>query len=291
MSAEVAAQPVPGQDELLDREALQPDRRPRAPLRPAPPRSCCSARRARGSASPPASARPSRTRRASCAQPTGRWRPRPRPGRPPRRDHRPGRPQDGDQRAQLRRARLHGRLEDALSPTWAQRRRRARDPARRARRTLEFTTPEGKRYPLGDDARDAPRAAARLAPRRSATCSSTGARCRRACSTSRSTCATAATRRARQRAVLLPAEAREPPRGRALERRLRRRAGGRRPAARHDPRDGPDRDDPGAFEMEEILYELREHAAGLNAGRWDYIFSVIKKFRDDRRSSCPTAPR
>ena len=35
-----------------------------------------------------------------------------------------------------------------------------------------------------------------------------------------------------------------------------------------------------AFEMEEILYELREHSAGLNAGRWDYIFSVIKKFHD-----------
>ncbi len=35
---------------------------------------------------------------------------------------------------------------------------------------------------------------------------------------------------------------------------------------------------PAAFEMEEILYELREHAAGLNAGRWDYIFSMIKKF-------------
>ena len=34
-----------------------------------------------------------------------------------------------------------------------------------------------------------------------------------------------------------------------------------------------------AFEMEEILYELREHAAGLNAGRWDYIFSLIKRFR------------
>ncbi len=33
-----------------------------------------------------------------------------------------------------------------------------------------------------------------------------------------------------------------------------------------------------AFEMDEILYELREHAAGLNAGRWDYIFSVIKAF-------------
>ena len=35
-----------------------------------------------------------------------------------------------------------------------------------------------------------------------------------------------------------------------------------------------------AFEMEEILFELREHSAGLNAGRWDYIFSVIKKFAD-----------
>ncbi|MGW6128893.1 malate synthase A [Cellulomonas sp. NPDC055163] len=34
-----------------------------------------------------------------------------------------------------------------------------------------------------------------------------------------------------------------------------------------------------AFEMEEILYELREHCAGLNAGRWDYIFSIIKSFR------------
>jgi len=36
---------------------------------------------------------------------------------------------------------------------------------------------------------------------------------------------------------------------------------------------------PAAFQMEEILYELREHSSGLNAGRWDYIFSVIKKFR------------
>ena len=35
-----------------------------------------------------------------------------------------------------------------------------------------------------------------------------------------------------------------------------------------------------AFEMEEILYELREHAAGLNAGRWDYLFSIIKNFRE-----------
>ncbi len=37
-----------------------------------------------------------------------------------------------------------------------------------------------------------------------------------------------------------------------------------------------------AFEMDEILYELRNHSAGLNAGRWDYIFSCIKKFKVDR---------
>ncbi len=38
----------------------------------------------------------------------------------------------------------------------------------------------------------------------------------------------------------------------------------------------------GTFEMEEILYELREHSAGLNCGRWDYIFSCIKKFRNQK---------
>lgn len=37
-----------------------------------------------------------------------------------------------------------------------------------------------------------------------------------------------------------------------------------------------------AFEMDEILYELREHSSGLNAGRWDYIFSCIKKFKVDK---------
>ncbi|HYP45634.1 MAG TPA: malate synthase A [Propionibacteriaceae bacterium] len=55
---------------------------------------------------------------------------------------------------------------------------------------------------------------------------------------------------------------------------------------------------PAAFEMEEILYELREHAAGLNAGRWDYLFSIIKYFRDagpefvlvDRADITMTAP-
>ena len=51
------------------------------------------------------------------------------------------------------------------------------------------------------------------------------------------------------------------------------------------------------FEMEEIIYELREHMAGLNAGRWDYLFSIIKKFRvhedfitPDRAQLTMTAP-
>ena len=55
---------------------------------------------------------------------------------------------------------------------------------------------------------------------------------------------------------------------------------------------------PAAFEMEEILYELRDHASGLNAGRWDYLFSIIKYFRDagkdfllpDRAAVTMTAP-
>jgi malate synthase len=38
---------------------------------------------------------------------------------------------------------------------------------------------------------------------------------------------------------------------------------------------------PAAFQMEEILFELRDHSYGLNAGRWDYIFSMIKSYRDD----------
>ena len=42
-----------------------------------------------------------------------------------------------------------------------------------------------------------------------------------------------------------------------------------------------------AFEMDEILWELREHSAGLNCGRWDYIFSYIKKFRNHPRCVLP----
>lgn len=42
-----------------------------------------------------------------------------------------------------------------------------------------------------------------------------------------------------------------------------------------------------AFEMEEILFELREFSAGLNAGRWDYLFSIIKKFQHDQELILP----
>jgi len=44
-----------------------------------------------------------------------------------------------------------------------------------------------------------------------------------------------------------------------------------------------------AFEMDEFLYELREHSAGLNCGRWDYIFSCLKKFGRNPDFSLPTA--
>ena len=44
---------------------------------------------------------------------------------------------------------------------------------------------------------------------------------------------------------------------------------------------------PAAFQMDEMLFELREHSAGLNAGRWDYIFSIIKCFRDRREFVLP----
>jgi malate synthase len=46
-----------------------------------------------------------------------------------------------------------------------------------------------------------------------------------------------------------------------------------------------------AFEMEEILFELRDHSAGLNAGRWDYIFSIVKKFREHPRFVLPDRGR
>ena len=79
-------------------------------------------------------------------------------------------------------------------------------------------------------------------------------------------------------ALLLPAEDGEPSRGAAVER-------GLRPTPRPSSAfpHGTIKATvlietlPAAFEMDEILYELRDHMAGLNCGRWDYIFSFIKR--------------
>ncbi len=106
------------------------------------------------------------------------------------------------------------------------------------------------------------------------------------CSTTRRPSSTAAA------ALLLPAEDGEPPRGAAVadvfvhcERELGLPRGSIRCTMLIETI-------PAAFEMEELLYELREHATGLNAGRWDYLFSVVKVFRDaGPRSCCPTARR
>ena len=82
--------------------------------------------------------------------------------------------------------------------------------------------------------------------------------------------------------VLLPAQAGEPPRSPAVERRDARpprtpsgwTAGSIRATVLIETITA-------AFEMDEILYELRDHICGLNAGRWDYIFSVAKRFHTD----------
>ena len=172
-------------------------------------------------------------------------------------------------------------LEDALSPTWAN--VVGGQAALRAavRRELTFDSPEGKAYRLNDDDRDAPRPAPRLAPRRAPRASSTAARSRPPCSTSG--CTSSTTRPSWSRAA--PARTSTCPSSRATTRR----GSGTRSSSTPRTALGIPRGTIratvlietilAAFEMDEILYELREHAAGLNAGRWDYLFSCIKKFR------------
>ena len=171
-----------------------------------------------------------------------------RPRRPPRRDHRPGRAQDDDQRAQLRREGLHGRLRGRAVADVGERRRRAGGAAGRgARARSSFTSPEGKAYSLDDASATLRRPPARLAPGRAARRRSTARRSRRRCSTSACTCFHNARRaaRARHRAVLLPAQdaSRTSRRGCGTTSSSGRRT--RRHPARHDPGDGADRDDLG----------------------------------------------
>ena len=188
-------------------------------------------------------------------------------------------------------------LEDANTPLWENMVERPAQPARRASTgTIDFTSPEGK------DLRAAPTTvghdrgpAARLAPageappgRRRADLGQPG-RLRPLLLPLR-----AAAARQRAGPVLLPAEDGEPPRGAAVERRVR-----RSPRTRLGIPRGTIRATvlietyPAAFEMEEILYELRDHSAGLNAGRWDYMFSRHQEVPHPgpRTSCCPTATR
>ena len=170
--------------------------------------------------------------------------PRRHPGSP-RRDHRPGRPQDDRQRAQLGRERLHGGLRGREHAALGQQHPGPHQPARRdPPQDRLHVSPEGKAYKLGDKLAVAVRAPARLAPAGEAREGRRPADLRRHL---RLRAVLLPQRegagRARLGPVLLPAEAREPPRGAAVERHLRDGAGQARHPARHDQGDRADRDD------------------------------------------------
>jgi malate synthase len=162
-------------------------------------------------------------------------------------------------------------FEDANSPTWANVVGGQQNLTDAIERTISIETPD-KRYALNDDV-----AVLLVRPRGwhlpSETSRSTAVRSRRASSTSASTHATERASRA-ARPVLLPPEAREPSRGASERRFLAQDASVCRAAP---SRRRSDRDDPRRSRWRRSC-RAREHSGGLNAGRWDYIFSVIKKF-------------
>ena len=204
----------------------------------------------------------------------------------------PDRPQDGDQRAQLRRLHLHGGLRGRQLPDLGQHDRRARSTcATRCAARSRFEQ-GGKQLQAEREDRGADPAPARLAPGREARAARRQARLRR---------------HLRFRALLLPqregaARARLRARTSTCRRwsRTSRRACGttsswwRRTssACPHGSIKATVLIETvlAAFEMDEILWELREHSAGLNIGRWDYIFSCIKKFRS-QQGFLPRRPR
>ena len=279
---DVRARPGAGRyAEILTDDALALRRRRcTATLRPRA-RASCSARAARA----PGASSTRAARSTSCPRPrerprgrlAGRARAR-RPAGPPRRDHRPDRPQDGHQRAELGRRGFMADFEDSQLADLGQHGRRARSTCVDAiEGTIEFTASRrASEYRAGRRGGDAARAPARLAPARAAR-----ARRRRA-----------GVGRARGlRAVPLPqrAAAARPrqrartstcPRWRATSRRGCGTTSSCSPRTRSASPRGTIRATvlietiPAAFEMDEILYELREHSGGLNAGRWDYIFSI-----------------
>ena len=171
------------------------------------------------------------------------------------------------------------------------------------RRTLSFTSPDGKEYRLredGDAAHD------RAAPARLAPARAPPARRRRSRRVGALVDAglylfhnAQRAARPRQRAVLLPAQDGGPPRGAALGAGVRPRRAGARPPGRLDPRHDADRDHPGRLrDGGDAARARRRTPPRSNAGRWDYLFSVIKVFRDagpefvlpDRGAVTMTAP-
>ena len=172
-------------------------------------------------------------------------------------------------------------FEDANSPTWANKIEGQINLKDRWAGKIDFTDPETRQgLQARRQARGADRPPARLASGRGASDRSTASRSPARCSISASTSSTT------RKALIAPGtrpyfylpEAREPSRSAAVERRVR---VTRRSALGLPP--GTIKATvlietlPAAFEMDEILYELRDHIAGLNCGRWDYIFSFIKK--------------
>ena len=184
-------------------------------------------------------------------------------------------------------------FEDANSPTWANTSRASSTCATRSRGTIAFTSPEGKHYGSHERDRHAAGAAARLAPAREARPGGRPADFGARCSTSACTSSTtphALLDKGTGPYFYLP----------KLESHLEARLWNDVFVLAQDelgiPR-GTIRATVlietilAAFEMDEILYELRDHSAGLNCGRWDYIFSIIKKFRNGPTSCCPIARR
>ena len=171
-------------------------------------------------------------------------------------------------------------FEDANSPTWANQVGGHVNLIDAIEGTIEYTSSEGKEYRLVDEP-----ATLLVRPRGlhlpEKHLGSTASRSRARCSTSACTSSTAgAAWPSAARRVLLPAQAGAPPRGAPVERRVRVRRGGVRLARGTLRATVLIETLPAAFQMDEILYELREHSLGLNAGRWDYIFSMIKCFRE-----------
>ncbi len=253
---------TPDRGDRLARTALRRDphaRGARVPRRAARPIRAHAARAARGSPADPG-------RRGERPRPEVPARDRVDPQRPvvarrrhgagPRgpacRDHRPDRPQDGDQRAELGREGLARRPGGCHEPHLGERDRGAADAPRLPARHARVHEPRGQGVP-GHRGRDADHrdASARLAPRGEApevprprrpwdARVGLARRLRAVLLPQRE-----GAHRGRARAVLLPAEARVAPRGEAVERHLRARAGRARDPAGHRARDRAHRDDPG----------------------------------------------